>query len=64
MTEQERWEYCKDCERSYYAEHPSCDVNIEDKGYYNLAGDKCYCKIVNGKMAEKYPWQVKDGEQR
>jgi hypothetical protein len=41
----------------------NCDVNIEDNGYYNLAGEKCYCKIVNGKRAEKYPWEIKkDGK--
>ena len=59
MDNSEEWRktYCKDCDRSYFSKHPSCDVNIEDKGYFNLAGDKCYCKITNGKMAEKYPWQ-------
>lgn len=52
--------YCKDCDRSIYATgelRRSCDTNIDDNGYYNLAGEKCYCKIVNGKRAEKYPWE-------
>lgn len=57
MTEEERKNYCKDCDRSIYSSHPSCDMNIEDNGYYNGADDKCYCKIKNGKMAEKYPWE-------
>lgn len=60
MTTIDRENYCKDCERSIYAEHPSCDVNIENNGRYVMAGPKCYCKIVNGKMAEKYPWQEKE----
>ena len=59
----EKWEdkqnYCKDCDRSIYAEFPSCDINIADNGIYNRPG-KCYCKIVNGKMAEKYPWERSD----
>ena len=52
--------YCKDCDRSIYATgalRRSCDTNINDNGYYNLAGEKCYCKIVSGKRAEKYPWE-------
>lgn len=55
-----RNEYCKDCERSIYATgdlERSCDSNVADDGYYNLAGEKCYCKIVNGERAEKYPWE-------
>ena len=48
----DRDEYCKDCDRSIYAEHPSCDVNIENNGKYVMAGDVCYCKIVNGKAVE------------
>ena len=51
-----REEYCKNCERSIYGEFPSCDVNIENNGKYVLTG-KCYCKIVDGKRAEKYPWE-------
>ena len=57
----DRETYCKDCDRSIYATGElsrSCDTNIEDNGYYNLAGEKCYCKIVNGKRAEKYPWET------
>ena len=56
----DRNSYCKDCDRSIYATGllaNSCDTNIENNGYYNGAGKKCYCKIVNGKMAEKYPWE-------
>lgn len=52
--------YCKDCDRSIYAtgfNAKSCDMNVEDNGYYNRSG-KCYCKIVNGERAEKYPWEV------
>ena len=52
--------YCKDCDRSVFAIGElalTCDMNIEDNGYYNGAGEKCYCKIVNGKRAEKYPWE-------
>lgn len=48
-----------DCERSIYAENPSCDINIENYGRYT-SNLKCYCKIVNGKMAEKYPWNIKE----
>ena len=52
----DRENYCKDCDRSIYAKYPSCDMNIEDGGFYNRDG-KCYCKIVNGKRAEKYSWE-------
>lgn len=48
--------YCRDCDRSIWGDK-SCDTNVEDNGYFNLAGDKCYCKIVNGVRAEKYPWE-------
>lgn len=48
----DREEYCKDCSRSIYAEHPSCDMNIENDGKYVGAGEKCYCKIVNGEAIE------------
>ena len=58
----DRETYCMDCERSIYAENPSCDVNIENNGRYTN-NSKCYCKIINGKMAEKYPWNIKEGEQ-
>lgn len=60
MTENERKDYCKDCDRSIFSKSAlaySCDCNIEDNGYFNGAGDKCYCKIVNGKRAEKYSWE-------
>lgn len=57
MTTVDRENYCKDCDRSIYGKHPSCDVNIENNGRYVMAGPKCYCKITNGKMAEKYPWE-------
>lgn len=56
----DRNEYCKNCDRSIFATGElagSCDNNVEDNGYYNLAGKKCYCKIVNGQRAEKYPWE-------
>jgi len=59
----DRTNYCKDCDRSIYANGPlakSCDVNVEDDGYYNLAGETCYCKIVNGERANKYSWEEKD----
>lgn len=58
--------YCKDCDRSIYANGTlakSCDTNIADNGYYNLSGEKCYCKIVNGARAEKYPWEQKKVEE-
>lgn len=51
----DRNSYCKNCDRSIYGDK-SCDVNVENNGKYVMAGDKCYCKITNGKMAEKYPW--------
>lgn len=58
MTNQQREDYCKDCKRSIYGEYKDCDTNIEDNGYYNLADDKCYCKILpNGERAEKYSWE-------
>ena len=56
MTEQERKNYCKDCDRSIWGKYHNCDTNIEDNGYYNRSGI-CYCKIVNGVRAEKYPWE-------
>ncbi len=59
----DRDNYCKNCDRSIYAEGPlanSCDTNVADKGYYNLAGEKCYCKIAAGERAEKYPWEKAD----
>jgi len=46
--------YCNDCDRSIYGKYHDCDVNIENDGEYVMADDKCYCKITNGKMAEKY----------
>lgn len=57
MTELDRDNYCRDCDRSIHGKNPSCDINIENNGKYVMADDKCYCKIKNGKMAEKYPWQ-------
>lgn len=51
MTEEERKTYCKNCDRSIYATGilaRSCDNNIADNGYFNLAGDYCSCKIVDG----------------
>ena len=57
MTDKERENYCKDCDRSIYGEYPSCDINIENNGLYVHADQKCYCKITNGKRAEKYPWE-------
>lgn len=58
----DRENYCKDCDRSIYGEYPSCDVNIENNGLYVMAGPKCYCKITNGKRAEKYPWEERKEE--
>lgn len=49
--------YCRDCDRSIWG-NKSCDVNVEDNGYFNLSDEKCYCKVVNGIRAEKYPWEV------
>lgn len=48
--------YCKDCKRSIWGDK-SCDTNVADDGYYNLAGDKCYCKCNENGMVEKYPWE-------
>ena len=60
MTEEERMTYCKDCDRSIYGGFPSCDVNIENDGKYVHTDPICYCKIVNGKRAELYPWEKDD----
>ena len=49
MNDSREYTYCKDC-----------DINIENEGRYVKGDSKCYCKIVNGKRAEKYPWE---GEQ-
>ena len=57
MTETERDKYCKDCDRSIYGKYHDCDVNIENNGKYVMADSKCYCKITDGKMVEKYPWE-------
>lgn len=60
MTEQERKEYCKNCDRSIFSNTElakSCDINVENSGDYVLADTKCYCKIVNGMRAEKYSWE-------
>ncbi len=62
----DRNNYCKDCDRSIYATGilaKSCDTNVENNGHYNLAGEKCYCKIVNGERAEKYPWEMVGAEE-
>lgn len=59
----DRNNYCKNCDRSIYATGTlanSCDNNISDNGYYNGAGEKCYCKIVNGERIEKYPWEDRE----
>ena len=63
MTEQERQNYCKDCDRSIWGKYHDCDTNIEDNGYYNHADDKCFCKIVNGKRVEKYSWEEKEEDE-
>lgn len=56
--------YCKDCDRSIYGKYPSCDINIENNGRYVQAGSKCYCKCREGVgMVEKYPWDMREGEQ-
>ena len=59
--------YCRDCDRSIYGKYPdSCDINIENNGKYVRGESPCYCKITNGKMAEKYPWELRaeeEGEQ-
>lgn len=60
----DRSTYCKDCKRSIWGEYHDCDNNIADNGYFNLAGEKCYCKVLpDGNRAEKYPWELegKDG---
>ena len=62
MDDKKRETYCKDCDRSIYGKYSNCDVNIENYGKYVMSDDKCYCKIVNGKRAEKYPWEQRDGE--
>ena len=51
-----REEYCKDCKRSIYGEYKDCDINIENDGKYTK-NTICYCKVKDGGMAEKYPWQ-------
>lgn len=60
MTNNERTVYCKNCDRSIYSNSElakTCDCNVADNGYYNLADDKCYCKIIDGKRVELYPWE-------
>ena len=59
----DRETYCNDCDRSIYGKYHDCDVNIENDGKYVMADDKCYCKIVNGERAEKYPWERRTDEQ-
>lgn len=54
--------YCKDCKRSVYGEYKNCDINIINGGEYHK-DTPCYCKIgLDGKMAEKYPWE--NGEKK
>jgi len=54
----DRMTYCKDCDRSIYGNSDfKCDTNIENDGKYVNANEKCYCKVVQGKRAEKYPWE-------
>lgn len=60
MGELNRDTYCKNCDRSIWGKYHDCDVNIENDGKYVMAGPKCYCKIVNGKRAEKYPWEERE----
>ena len=48
LTEAERNEYCKDCQRSIYGNGPlarSCDMNVSDNGYYNHANYPCWTKV-------------------
>ena len=50
--------YCKDCDRSIYGKYHNCDINIENDGKYVKGEYPCYCKVgLDGKMAEKYPWE-------
>lgn len=60
MTDEERKAYCNDCDRSIHGKYHDCDMNIENNGEYVHADEKCYCKIVGGKRAEKYPWEKDD----
>lgn len=55
----DREEYCKDCKRSIYGEYKDCDINIENDGRYTK-NTICYCKVKDGGMTEKYPWQRGD----
>ena len=50
MTDKERKEYCKDCERSIYGKYRDCDINIENNGLYVKSGDKCYCKVKRNEV--------------
>lgn len=59
-----RDDYCKDCDRSIYGKYHDCDVNIENNGKYVMAGEKCYCKIINGERAEKYPWESENKDRQ
>ena len=60
MTNKERETYCKDCDRSIFGRYKNCDVNIENGGKYVMGNEKCYCKITDGRRAEKYPWEEDD----
>lgn len=64
MTEQERETYCKDCTRSIWGEHPDCDINIENNGKYVMAGEKCFCKVDEKGMVERYPWISEEEHKR
>ena len=53
--------YCRDCKRSIYGEYVNCDINIENNGKYVKWDYPCYCKVgLDGKRAEKYPWEEGD----
>lgn len=53
----DRRTYCIDCKRSIYGEYKNCDVNVVNEGEYHK-DTPCYCKIgLDGKLAEKYPWE-------
>ena len=54
MTEQEKLNYCKDCDRSIWGNSPfKCDINIENNGKYVMSDDKCYCKVPTRKESDE-----------
>ena len=55
MTDKERQEYCKDCERSIYGKYRDCDINIENNGVYVMSGNKCGCKIKKKEVEKNEP---------